>query len=140
MFDVLPYENLNITAFDLHIFDEQKVGIQIYTKDGSFGENTCGDWTLVTDMEVNGQGMNAVTKVILGNQQTVRLDSHKVQSFYITITNGTGLRYSQGSGTGRLAASNEHLSILEGVGVSSQCNSTFQDRVFNGALHYELGT
>jgi hypothetical protein len=140
MFDVLAYQDINLTAFDLHIFDLEKVGVQIYTKKGSFDVpgKTCDDWKLVGDFEVEGQGMNAATKVMLRSEDAVSMKNHQVQSFYITVTNGTGLRYSPGTGRGNPVVSNDHLAILEGIGVAYPCNSMFQDRVFNGALHYEV--
>ena len=140
MFDVLAYQDINITAFDLHIYDLEEVGVRIYTKKGSFDMSgqLCDDWKLVGDFEVEGKGMNAATKVTLGSEDSVGVKSLQVQSFYITVTNGTGLRYSPGTGTGNLVESNDHLAILEGIGVTFPCNSTFQDRVFNGALHYDV--
>jgi hypothetical protein len=140
MFEVLPHQNLVVTGFDLHVFDVDAVDIQIYTKDGTFAgsEKQCEDWHLVAAVTVVGRGMDAVTTVTLPQDSSVPLKTDQLQAFYITVSNGRGLRYSPGHGTGSPVVSNEHLSIFEGVGVEYPCGSTFWDRVWNGALHYEV--
>jgi hypothetical protein len=36
MIDIISYADINITGFDLHIFDTNEVTIRILSKDGSF--------------------------------------------------------------------------------------------------------
>jgi hypothetical protein len=85
MFDVLAYQDINLTAFDLHLFDLEKVGVQIYTKKGSFDVSgkTCDDWKLVGDFEVEGQRMNAAMKVMLGSKDAVSVKSHRCSHFIL---------------------------------------------------------
>ena len=139
MFDVLPQHDLNVTGFDLHLFDTIEVDVQIYTKEGSFSgsENQREDWKLVTEMQVEGKGINIATKVVLGGDNKIILEKDKSHAFYIFVSNGTGLRYTQGHGTGNPVSSNDNLTIFEGVGVASPFGLIFQDRVWNGALHYQ---
>ncbi|KAG7347165.1 M6 family metalloprotease domain containing protein [Nitzschia inconspicua] len=140
MFDIIPYTDLNITAFDLHIFDSSEVMVRIFAKNGSFvgSEKNCNHWKLIEETIVAGQGMNIATKVELPDNAPVPLKHQEMHSFYISIINGTGLGNSLGEGSGTIAAQNEHMAIVEGVGVASLCGSTFHDRVFNGAIHYSL--
>jgi M6 family metalloprotease-like protein len=141
MFDIIPMADIKITAFDVHIFDSREVTIRIFSKKGTFvgSEKHCDDWELLEETVVAGQGMNVATKVEMPPDATIVLKEQEVQSFYITIVNGTGLRYSVGAGSGTVVSQNKDLAIVEGIGVASLCGSTFWNRVFNGAVHYVLG-
>jgi M6 family metalloprotease-like protein len=141
MFDVLPHQDMTVTGFDLNLVDVTPVEVRIYTKLGSFtggSENQCDDWELVGDVTVIGRGMNDTTTATLPYDTSVMMKSEQLQSFYISVSNGAGLRYIPGMGTGHSVVSDEHLSIFEGVGVAYPCGSTVWDRVSTGALHYEL--
>ncbi|KAL3925848.1 MAG: hypothetical protein SGILL_000130 [Bacillariaceae sp.] len=140
-FDIVPYANLNITGFDLHLFDATEAAIQIYHRlkrfDGSPEE--CESWKLVFETSVESRGMNMVTKVILPSNVSVVMRPMQVQSFYVVVNNGTGIRYTNGKGSGAVITEDDHLVILEGRGVKSPCGSGFfEERAFDGAVHYEL--
>lgn len=140
MFDIIPYVDFNITAFDVHIYDSEEVLLHVYSKSGSFAgsEKKCDHWNFLHEIVVTGQGMNFATKVEMPEHAPILMERHETRSFYITIINGTGLRYSFGEGSGSTTVENEHMAIVEGVGVASLCGSTFKDRVFNGAVHYAV--
>jgi M6 family metalloprotease-like protein len=140
MFDILPHQDLKITGFDVHIFDVGPIGVEIFTKKGHVvgSENTCDNWTLIGRMDVEGQGMNVPTKILLESTEDMTMKADERRSFYISIINGTGLRYTPGNGTNNIVVSNDHLSIFEGIGVSSFCGRTFSNRIWNGALHYDV--
>ncbi len=142
MFDVLPKDNLTIKGFDLHLFEISETNVRIYTKEQSFSgsENRPEEWTLVVNQNVTGKGSNVATKVAVDEETVLHLAKERLQAFYIVVGNGTRLRYTQGSGTGNSASSNENLVIFEGVGVASEFGSIFPDRIWNGALYYDAET
>ena len=139
MFDVFPKDNLTVKGFDLHLFDANETNVRMYTKEKSFAgsENTPEDWTLVVNKNVTGKGSNSATKIALDEETALHLSKERLQGFYIVVGNGSGLRYTNGSGTSNLTSSNEDLAIFEGVGVASEFGSTFSNRIWNGAFHYE---
>lgn len=140
MFDVLPHQDIIVTGFDLNLFDVSPVEIRIYSKLGSFtgSEGRCHGWEMVAEVTVIGRGMNNATTATLPDVSRVLMKAEQLRSFYISVNNGAGLRYSPGNGTGHPVISNDDLSIFEGVGVAYPCSSTFWDRVWNGLLRYEV--
>ena len=140
MFDVLPKHSLRIKGLDLHLADTNETSVQIYTKEGSFSgfENQRDEWALVAKLNVFGKGLNVATKAVLKGGNMIHLKKGILQAFYIVVDQGRGLRYTQGNGVGMPVSSNENLAVFEGVGVSSEFGSLFPDRVWNGALHYEV--
>lgn len=144
MFNVLPKEAIAVNGFDLHLIDTNETSVRIYTKEGSFAgsENQPEKWTLVANTTVVGSGINLATRVVLDKEATLHLTKDTLRAFYIDVasSNGRGLRYTRGSETTSTpsSSSNEDLIIFQGVGVSSNFGSTFPNRVWNGALHYEV--
>jgi hypothetical protein len=138
-FDIVPYTNLNITAFDLHLIDREEVVIRVFNKLGSFDgtEADCKTWKLVFETKLQAKGMHAVTTMTLPEDAYVPMRSMQVQSFYVVVVDGTGLRYNYGQGSGTVITEDDHIAILEGYGMESPCGSAFwNDRAFDGAVHY----
>ncbi|KAL3936772.1 MAG: hypothetical protein SGARI_002412 [Bacillariaceae sp.] len=140
-FDIIPYTDLNISAFDLHLFDTTEVLVRIFNKLGSFdgSEEDCESWNLVIETQVQAQGMQKATKLTLPQESPVPMKTMQVQSFYVVVVDGTGLRYTRGEGSGAVITEDDHVAILEGYGVKSPCGSAFwDDRAFDGAVHYQV--
>jgi M6 family metalloprotease-like protein len=139
MFDVLAYQDVSIKGFDLHIYDQEEVAIEILTKTGSFigSERSCEDWTLVADTTVLGSGVGEPTHVSLDASSPVLIQQGHFRAFYVTVKGGTGMRYSPGIETDTLFVHDSHLAIFEGAGTAYRCGPTFWNRVWNGAIYYE---
>ena len=68
----------------------------------------------------------------------IDLDQGETQAFYVTLLN-TVMRYSNGDKDSQAVdVSNSDLEILEGVGKGYPFKSTYNARVFNGSILYEV--
>lgn len=140
MFDILSFTDITITAFEVHLTSTEEVTLEIFTRPDSFVgfESNCGAWNKVATVKVTGRGKGKRTPVPLGRSSFMHVNRYQIQAFYITIktSSGTGMRYTRGTGRGNLIASDSNLAIFEGVGKSYPCGSTFNNRVWNGVIHY----
>ena len=140
-FDIVPYSDLIVEAFDLHLFDKTEVVVRLFNKLGSFDGSAedCESWSLVTETTLVAQGMQKSTRLNLPPDSSVAMKTMQVQSFYVVVVDGTGLRYTHGDGSGAVITEDDHVAILEGFGVQSPCGSAFwDDRAFDGAVHYQV--
>ena len=140
MFNVKAHTNdVEIREMAIHTDATSVVRCLIYTKSGSFTDSmtSAHNWTLVSDVEVEGQGFGNVTKLPTTSFHPVRVNAHTTQAFYVTLQSGT-LMYHTGSSVGGSAANNTDLMIQEGVGVVSNFGMSFSPRVWNGVLKYSV--
>ena len=138
MFDVRALKTIVVTGFDIHMFDESEVEVNIYTKVGTFvgSEKNCSEWKIVKkDMPVVGAGMGNPTFVDL-TSSSILMPRGRQQAFYVTLPAGRNLRYTIGTETGSIYASDGYVEVHEGVGKTYPCGRTFWNRVWNGAVHY----
>jgi M6 family metalloprotease-like protein len=140
MFDVLTFEDISITGFDIHIIDEIEVQVDVFTKEGSHVgfENDCEEWSMVASISVMGAGNGKPTYLTFESSGPLVLPRDHAQAFYITLRHGKNMRYTPGIGSGALVAVDDNIAIFEGVGKSYLCGATFFDRIWNGAIYYEL--
>jgi len=102
-------------------------------------ENTPSAWTLVgsaTGVVSNGPGVPTPLPINLSWPMT----AGTTQGFYVTVTNGLYLNYSNGTAVGAVAASGGftgELQILEGTGNNYPFSTVFSPRVFSGTFHYD---
>ena len=143
MFDVQAKMDLSITGFDLHIAEEKKVQIEIYTKAATFigSETECSNWELIANISVFSSGLDVPTHLPTDIFEPVLVRRDRIQAFYITLLSRTGMRYSYGNGTRLPVAYDDYLAIFEGAGKGYSCGEssggTFWNRIWNGAIHYE---
>lgn len=140
MFDILAFEDIVITGFDIHCSVQSQVTVEIYTKSETHVayEKDCSKWTLLARVTTVGRGLGKPTPLPIGSFDPVSISQFRIRAFYITIrtTAGRGMRYTRGNGRGNLVAADSSLAVLEGVGSSYACGRTFHDRVWNGVVHY----
>ena len=72
----------------------------------------------------------------------ITMNAGDTVAFYVTNTNGgsSGLKYTNGVGSGTLYIDNGALKIFEGNGITYPFNSLFADRVWNGTINYCTNT
>lgn len=142
MFDLVGIAPVVITGFDLNL-DVGSWNIDIYTKAGPYLPDVfnAGAWgaPIATYLGVAGAGLNLVTP--LPQNLSVAIGAAATQSFYVTVTNGTGLNYLTGVAgtTGTVFAQNADLQFLSGAGMSYPFGSNFNPRVFSGNIYYLPG-
>ena len=141
MFDILAFEDILVTGFDIHCSLTSQITVEIFTKPGTHVgfENNCSSWTLISTVTVVSRGQGQPTPLPANSFIPVSIGQFSVQAFYITLrtSDGKGLRYTKGTGRGTLIAADNSLAVLEGVGTAYACGRIFLDRIWNGIVHYD---
>jgi hypothetical protein len=141
MFDVVVGSNaLTVTGFDLNL-NSVTTTIEVYAKTGTWVgfDNNPAAWTLVGSVSnVTGAGYNQATHIDLSN---FVLAADGVTALYLTDTPGAtyAFNYTDGTNVGDVAASNADLTILQGAGEEYPFDGTYQPRIWNGAIYYNVG-
>jgi len=142
MFDVNALAAVDITGFqhnllagtwDIEIYAHSTLGTYVGN------EGNAGAWTLIhSESGVTGLGPN-----IQGTASTLstpfNIPGGATQGFYVTVTNGTSMRYTNGSAPGAVWASDSFLEITEGHGMCYAFTCFFLPRNFSGAIDYAPG-
>ena len=141
MFDVVVNATmpLLVTQLALNLADGFDGTIQIYEKSGGFAgyETDSNAWTLIDTLNnVVSAGTNQPTIV---DPADFLLPASSTSALYITDTSGFNLQYTSGGSIGQVVASNDDLSILEGVGKEYPFGyTTTQGRKWDGTIYYQL--
>ncbi|MCK5940474.1 MAG: hypothetical protein KAI24_00790 [Planctomycetes bacterium] len=143
MFDVVALNPAGITIsyFDVNL-DPGTWDMEIYklTIPGPYAPsvNTAADWTLVGSATgVVSAGGNVPTQCPIAVCEYIQQGA--TQAFYVTVTNGTAINYTNGTATGTLYTSNSDLEFYEGAGLAYPFVANFNPRVWNGNIHYSVG-
>jgi hypothetical protein len=143
MFDIVATNpaGVNIDYFDVNL-DPGTWDMEIYklTIPGPYAAsvNTAADWTLVgsaTGVVSAAGGVPTQCPIPVCEY----IPQGATQSFYVTVTNGTSINYTNGTATGALFASNGDLEFYEGAGLAYAFTANFNPRVWNGNIHYTVG-
>ena len=137
MFDIIALKDITISRFEGHFTSADTVTVLIYYKQGSFVgfENDNAAWTLAGSaiFLTNPTGIRTPIPVDVD----VPVNAGNLYAFYITVTGGNvRQRMIRGTGVGNLYVSDSYLEFYEGSSVNYAFGSTFQERVWNGVIHY----
>ena len=143
MFDIVATNAAGITvkSFDVNL-DVGTWDLEVYTLPSGTpylpDVNNAAAWTLVGSAAgVVSNGLNIATPLPICVNTFV--PAATTQAFYVTVTNGTSMNYTNGTTTGALYTSNADLEFYEGAGMSYPFGSNFNPRIFNGNIYYDLG-
>jgi len=143
MFDIVALNpaGIQVDNFDVNL-DAGTWDMEVYrlTTPGPYAPsvNVAGDWTLVGSATgIVSNGPNVPTPLPIAVCEYIPGGS--TQSFYVTVTNGTAINYTNGTATGALYASNSDLEFYEGAGLAYPFTANFNPRVFNGNIYYSVG-
>ncbi|NNM16172.1 MAG: hypothetical protein HKO56_05890, partial [Bacteroidia bacterium] len=135
MFDMIAKNDISINGLDVNLNAGNKT-LDVYYKTGSYvgSENNAAAWTLEGSYAVVSAGAGTQTHISL--QSVINATNGQTISFFIATN--SGLKYSNGTGSGQLVTSDNNIEIFEGVGRSSNLfsSSIFQDRQFSGCVYY----
>ena len=141
MFDLVAINDLTVKSFDVNV-DPGLWDIEVYTLPS--GQPylpeviNAAAWTLVGSVAgFPSTGLNVPT--ILPICVDTFIPAGATQAFWVTVTNGTAINYTNGTTTGALFASDANLEFYEGAGVTFPLAANFNPRVFNGNINYEIG-
>lgn len=142
MFNIVATNTVTILCFDLNLILGSNGNYEIYYKVGSYvgSESNAAAWTLIgSNPSVPCVGfdvpspMNIPINIVIPAGQTY--------GFYVTATSTaatTGIRYTNNSGYTNIA-SDANISINGGIGKSYPFGTNFNNRSFNGTVHYSVG-
>jgi hypothetical protein len=143
MFDVVATNAAGVTikSFEVNI-DAGVWDLEVWTLPSGTpylpDVNNAGAWTLLASASgVTGAGLNLPTLLPICVDTFV--PTATTQAFYVTVTNGTSMNYTNGTTTGALYASNADLEFYEGSGLAYPFNANFNPRVWNGTISYDIG-
>ncbi|MAG58453.1 MAG: hypothetical protein CMJ83_19370 [Planctomycetes bacterium] len=141
MFDLVAVQDVEICGFDVNL-DPGTWDIEIYTRAGSWIGNQANPaaWgvPIATATSVTSNGSNLPTP--FPGMLTVPMTMGTRQAFYITVSNGTSINYTNGSFTGNVFAADAWLRYEEGAGKAYPFAATFMPRVWNGNIMYSIGS
>ena len=134
MFDVTTFAKpVTITSLDVNIAPGTYTMV-LYIKSGTYVgfDTTASAWTEIATATITSAGADLPTSFVV---PAFQLAANSVTGFYVTSTTGEIL-YTNGSST----YSNSDLSLTLGIGKSYPFGSTFSPRIWNGNIHYTVGT
>jgi hypothetical protein len=137
MFDVQTISKITITSFAINLSTSfPATPMVVYYKLGtSVGFDTnAGAWTLLGSAVVTSLGNNVPTPLPIGG---LTLNAGQLYGFYVTSTSPIGngvIQYTNGT----TDYANSDLTIYHGYGKSYPFASTFQPRIWNGTIFYDI--
>lgn len=140
MFDVVTLGNaLTVTGLSLNL-ETGTHGLEIFTRNGSWvgAAQDASAWVLLGTGTVTSAGPGAPS---FWDVADFSLNASSITGFYITTTTPIGdglMKYTNGTAVGSIAAQNQDLQILEGAGKEYPFSATFEPRIWNGTIHYEV--
>lgn len=139
MFDINTLQDITINDFSINA-NAGTGDFEVYYKTGSYvgNQGNAGAWTLVgTATNITSAGPGNPTP--LGLNLGLSLTAGQTYSFYITST-GLGIDYTNGTTAGNVFTSNADMEILEGIGLDYPFGTTYDPRVWNGTIDYDVGS
>lgn len=143
MFDVLAAENIWIHGFQVGLTNTTQGSVQLFSKAGTH-VGFEADQTAWTDF-----GSQALSSSVANGPsqfyhiaEPILMKAAQRRALYIVEDPLAGpfVAYTNGDGVGSLEASNAHLSIFEGKGVSGNFGSLNNNRIPNVTIYYTLAT
>ena len=139
MFDIKALVGLTVDSFDVNL-DAGTWDLEVYALPANTpylpDVNNAAAWgaPLAQVFGVVSNGANVATPLNLTLGLPVAPGN--IQAFYVTVTNGTSINYTNGSVTGSLYASNAEMEFYEGSGLAYAFSANFNPRIFNGTIYY----
>lgn len=137
MFDIFVEGELLLIEMAIHTYAETMISVEIWSKKGSYQghEVERSDWNLLSAESIQAQGRGKQSFVPLPR---LHMHASETRAFYITVTSGEKLAYTNGKQLENAFAFNADVQILEGVGKSYPFGATYSNRRWNGVIRYEV--
>lgn len=141
MFDVSNTEGeyAVITGIDFHTnLQNDDVNVVVYTKEGSYlgSEFTPGDWHMIANTSVVGQGYYKRTPIPI--EQQVSVVNGGTRAFYVSIDK-PNLLYSNADddiSLGDTVYQQNGMQFRIGSGLQGTFSDVFQPRIYNGGIQF----
>ena len=138
IFDVIVFNDIQITALDVHISNTTAGTVSVYWMEGTGYTSTSSgtNWTLHETVSVTGAGPSSPTPVPL----TTPILLSSGQTYSIHMVSSLSVSYSNGSSVGALVAEDSNIRVTDGYGCSAAFNCPNYPRIWNGNIHYASTT
>jgi hypothetical protein len=142
MFDIVATNTITLLCFDLNLIVSSIGSYEIYYKVGSYigSEMNPTDWILIgSNPSITCAGFNLPTPMDI--PINIVIPAGQTYGFYITGDNvgqSTGIRYTNNAGY-TIVASDANINISGGIGKAYPFLTNYNNRSFNGSVHYVLG-
>ncbi|MDP2388072.1 MAG: hypothetical protein Q8M29_16980, partial [Bacteroidota bacterium] len=141
MFNITATNGITITSFDANLYGGTTATYEIYYKSGSYvgSETNAAAWTLagtVNSLYVAANNVPTPIPITLN----VYIPPGNTYGFYVTNTASGGVNYTSSATTNITLASDANMTVVGGVGKSYPFGSTYSYRLFNGTVHYCVGS
>ncbi len=141
MFNITATNTVTIKSFDGNLYGGTTAKYEIYYKAGTYVgfETNAAAWTLagfVNSLYVAANNVPTAIPIPIN----VVIPAGQTYAFYVTNTASGGLNYISSAVTNVTLASDANLSMIGGVGKAYPFSSTYNYRLFNGTVHYAVGT
>lgn len=140
MFDLRVIAPVTITDFDLNL-DHGTWDVQVYRPlaGGPYGPvaGSPAAWTMVDARQgIVSNGPDQPTPMALS--VPIPISPGQREGFYVTVTNGPAMNYTDGSSLGAAFAQDPVMTFFEGAGVAHPFGTSFSPRIWNGTIHYTV--
>ena len=141
MFNITATNTVTIKSFDGNLYGGTTAKYEIYYKAGTYVgfETNAAAWTLAGSVNALYAAANNVPTAIPIPINVV-IPAGQTYAFYVTNTASGGLNYISSAVTNVTLASDANLTMIGGVGKAYPFSSTYSYRLFNGTVHYGVGT
>ena len=139
MFNLEAKNNfVSVQQLELNFVSTDSQTVQVYIKDDTYigFELDSSAWTLVheeTLASTNGAGQGTPLSPF---NQAVFIAPGETVAFYVTVSSGGNIWYTNGSQEGRLFSEDQNLKFYEGKGIEYPFTRFWTPRVWNGIIHY----
>jgi hypothetical protein len=138
MFDinVLAPDGILVEAVELNL-DPGNWNLNFFTIDSTYlgNETNSGAWTF-------RDSITGLTSAGTNNPTSWDITDFYLpgggEGFYIFVTNGTAMNYTNGTSEGALVASDANLQIFQGTGNAGAFGGQFRPRIWNGSITYAV--
>ncbi len=138
MFDVLALKNIEITGLRMAFFTNTVSDtVDVFQKAGSYvgSEAIPGNWTAAATSLVGATAL--VPTPIIPFAAPIPVGSGERVALYIRAT-ATDVAYTNGVGSGTVAALDPNLVVFEGIGVAGSFGAISQNRISNVTIVYDF--
>lgn len=142
MFNIVATNTVTIICFDLSLINGSSGNYEIYYKVGSYvgSESNAAAWTLIgSNPSVPSLGFDLPSPMDIPINLVI--PAGQTYSFYVTATDPAstaGIRYTNNAGYTTIA-SDANIAIAGGIGKAYPFGTNFNNRSFNGTVHYAIG-
>lgn len=142
MFNIVATNTVTILCFDLNLILGSSGSYEIYYKVGSYvgSESNVAAWTLIgSNPSISCVGFDTPSPMDI--PINIIIPAGQTYSFYITATDvaqTAGIRYTNNAGYTTIA-SDANIAIAGGIGKAYPFLANYNNRSFNGTVHYAPG-